>query len=116
MRAWIEAMLEAGRSIPEPQTVESYSGKFIVRLPRSLHRELVQLAEREGVSLNMYVAAALGKAVGQANLLKQPAISEHYTEPAPATTTAKSNLVGNVLRPAIREGSVDYEGTDPDTK
>ena len=115
MRAWIEAMLEAGRTIPEPQPVESYSGKFIVRLPRSLHRELVQVADREGVSLNMYVAAALGKAVGQANSMKQLPTSENYEDTTPAKTTAKSNLAGNVLRPAIREGLVDYERTDPKT-
>jgi antitoxin HicB len=66
MRGWIETALEDGQEIPEPRPVESYSGKFIVRVPRSLHRELVDAAEREGVSLNMFVSTALGKAVGQA--------------------------------------------------
>jgi antitoxin HicB len=111
MRAWIEAMLEAGRSIPEPQAVESYSGKFIVRLPRSLHRELVQLAEREGVSLNMYVAAALGKAVGQANLEKQLPIREGLEVTTPAKIAAKNTLVGNILRPALHEKPEDYDPT-----
>ena len=38
---------------------EEYSGKFNVRLPRSLHKRLVASAEHEGVSLNHYVATLL---------------------------------------------------------
>lgn len=40
------------------------SGKFIVRTPRLLPRELVEAAERESVSLNAYVNEALARAVG----------------------------------------------------
>ncbi len=65
MRAWIEVSLAAGDPIPEPQPDEAYSGKFMTRVPRSLHRELVQLAEKEGVSLNAIVNMALARAVGQ---------------------------------------------------
>ncbi|MBN2548926.1 MAG: toxin-antitoxin system HicB family antitoxin [Anaerolineales bacterium] len=65
MRGWIEVALQDGIPIPEPRPAESFSGKFVVRVPKSLHRELVEAAEREGVSLNLYVSTALGKAVGQ---------------------------------------------------
>lgn len=51
---WIEGEYEDGHDIPEPVTKE-YSGKFVVRLPKTLHRTLVEQAEREGVSLNAYV-------------------------------------------------------------
>jgi antitoxin HicB len=64
MRAWLESALEDGQLIPEPRPIETYSGKFVVRVPRSLHRELVEMAEREGVSLNALVNVALGRAVG----------------------------------------------------
>ncbi|RPI87345.1 MAG: toxin-antitoxin system HicB family antitoxin [Chloroflexi bacterium] len=64
MRLWIETALEDGEEIPVPRQEEKHSGKFIVRVPRSLHRELVETAEKEGVSLNMYISTALGKAVG----------------------------------------------------
>ncbi len=37
----------------------SYSGKFTVRLPKSLHQALVDRAEKEGVSLNLFVTNAL---------------------------------------------------------
>lgn len=65
MRMWIETAIEDGVEIPEPRPEERYSGKFVVRVPKSLHRELAENAEREGVSLNMYISTALGKAVGQ---------------------------------------------------
>jgi hypothetical protein len=41
----------------------AYSGKFTVRLPRSLHQALVDRAEREGVSLNLFVTNALSRTV-----------------------------------------------------
>ena len=65
MRAWIETALTEGISSPSPLPEESYSGKFVTRVPRSLHRQLVQAAEREGVSLNQFVNVALASAVGQ---------------------------------------------------
>ncbi len=70
MRAWIETALEEGQDIPEPRSSFEYSGKFVVRIPKSLHRELVETAEREGVSLNAYIAAVLGRAVGSVNAKK----------------------------------------------
>ncbi len=64
MSAWIEVALKDGRPIPEPRRAESYSGKFIVRLPPSLHRDVAEAAQREGVSLNQWVNVALSRAVG----------------------------------------------------
>ena len=43
-----------------------YSGKFTVRLPKSLHQALVERAEREGVSLNLFVTNALSRTVASA--------------------------------------------------
>ena len=68
MRAWLETALEQGMAIPEPRPAEEYSGKFVVRVPKSLHRELAETAVREGVSLNALVNAALAKAVGAAGV------------------------------------------------
>jgi len=51
---WLEAKLEAGDPIPLPLDTGRYSGRFVVRLPKSLHARLVYEAEREGVSLNQY--------------------------------------------------------------
>ncbi len=62
MRAWIETAQERGQSIPEPRSLDEFSGKFVVRLPKSLHRRLVEDAEREGVSLNQYINLVLAEA------------------------------------------------------
>jgi len=61
---WIETEFEAGKAIPLPSYPPEYSGKFNLRLPRSLHARLAESAEREGVSLNQYVTMLL--AAGQA--------------------------------------------------
>jgi antitoxin HicB len=75
IRAWIETAIENGQAIPEPQILEDYSGRFVVRLPKSLHRQLVDRANKEGVSLNALVSVALGQYVGMesvANKIAQP--------------------------------------------
>lgn len=49
-------------SLPEPPTgpqKREYSGKFNVRVPKSLHAVLASEAEAEGVSLNQLVVAKL---------------------------------------------------------
>jgi antitoxin HicB len=64
LRAWLEVALETGLSIPEPGSEDAYSGKFVVRVPRSLHRRLVEAASQEGVSLNQYINVVLARATG----------------------------------------------------
>lgn len=56
---WIESEWEDEAVIPLPSYPEEYSGRFNVRLAKSLHRRLAESAEREGVSLNTYVATLL---------------------------------------------------------
>ena len=58
---WIEDALDSGVVIPLPSEQRKHSGKFVVRLPESLHGRLAQGAEREGVSLNQYVLALLAE-------------------------------------------------------
>lgn len=76
MRAWLESALEDGETIPLPRSIEDYSGRFVVRIPKSLHRELVEMAQREGVSLNTFVNVALGKAVGQTRVRQDSELDE----------------------------------------
>ena len=64
MALWIEVKLDDDESIPLPLTSESYSGKFLLRVPKTLHRELARHAELEGVSLNQLALAALARSVG----------------------------------------------------
>ena len=52
MEGYLEAKLENNLPVPIPETADRYSGKFVVRLPKSLHQRLAIEAEKEGVSLN----------------------------------------------------------------
>lgn len=65
---WIETEYEEGEDIPLPSYPEEYSGKFNLRLPRSLHRALVEAAEHEGVSLNQYVVEVVARGDAQARV------------------------------------------------
>jgi antitoxin HicB len=60
---WIETVYESGkRDIPLPVTEQDYSGKFVLRVPKYLHRRLAEQAEREGISLNQYAVSLLSAA------------------------------------------------------
>jgi antitoxin HicB len=64
-RDHFERLLSEGKDIPLPPPVDAeaaYSGRFLVRIPRHLHRRLAQLAELEGCSLNQYVTTLLAEA------------------------------------------------------
>ena len=64
-RGWIEDALEHGDPVPEPKTADDFSGKFNLRVPKSLHRDLARKAEEEGVSLNQFVVTTLARSVGK---------------------------------------------------
>lgn len=58
---WIETAYEHGDEIPLPSTETQYSGRVLLRMPRSLHQQLVENAEREGVSFNQYIVSLLSE-------------------------------------------------------
>ena len=49
---------------PEDQDKPAPSGRLLLRMPRSLHADLAQAAEREGTSLNQFITAALATRIG----------------------------------------------------
>ena len=60
--AWIEAARAAGNPLPEPSKPAAdniYSGKILVRMPKSLHAQLAQAAKTETVSLNQHIVFLL---------------------------------------------------------
>ena len=57
----IAALESLGLSVPEPGSSGSYSGKFIQRVPKSLHARLAARAKQEGVSMNALVTAFLAE-------------------------------------------------------
>jgi RNA polymerase sigma-B factor len=45
------------------QRAGSYSGRLLLRMPRSLHEELARASDRDGVSLNQFITGVLASAV-----------------------------------------------------
>lgn len=67
IEAWIDTAEHRGQKIPEPyiyRETDDYSGKFIVRIPKELHKELSESAEEQGISLNQLVLYYLSKQAG----------------------------------------------------
>jgi predicted RNase H-like HicB family nuclease len=61
---WIEAALDLGQEIPVPRVENEYSGKYPLRMPKSLHRQITEMAEQEGTSINQFIVAALAEKAG----------------------------------------------------
>jgi predicted RNase H-like HicB family nuclease len=61
---WRESAAREGREVPEPRSVESHSGRLLLRMPQTLHAELSRVAERESISLNQFITDVLAGALG----------------------------------------------------
>jgi antitoxin HicB len=58
---WIEGQYKADLDVPEPSEEEDFSGKFVLRIPKTLHRSLFYEARKQGVSLNHYASHLLSQ-------------------------------------------------------
>ena len=70
MKAWLVAALAERREIPVPvghagkqRTAGGHSGRFLVRMPGTLHEQLAHAAEQEQLSLNRFVTNVLAASV-----------------------------------------------------
>jgi len=57
----VKDMRKQKETIPEAIATKQFSGKFIVRVPPDLHRELALEAQEAKVSLNRYVSSKLAR-------------------------------------------------------
>jgi antitoxin HicB len=62
--SWIETAREFNDPVPEPGAGQA-SGRFVQRLPRSLHARLSARAKQEGVSMNALVTAIIAESLGK---------------------------------------------------
>ena len=46
------------------QKAGTYSGRLLLRMPRTLHEELAKASELDGVSLNQFITGVLASAIG----------------------------------------------------
>lgn len=67
----VSALADMGREIPAPSfnpddaTAPGASGKFVARVPKSIHAKLTARAKAEGVSLNTLVLALIAEGLGR---------------------------------------------------
>ena len=69
--AVVSAMSDRGQKIPKPTfrpedaSAPDVSGRFVTRLPRTIHAQLTTRAKAEGVSLNTLVLAFIAEGLGR---------------------------------------------------
>jgi antitoxin HicB len=94
-REWIRLAYDDSIEIPLPREKQPYSGKFLVRVTKSLHRGLAEQASREGVSLNHMVSTILAAAVNTPT--KQPYKIDHVGVPNTPIRSATSDTRWSVI-------------------
>ncbi len=93
----LSLMVSIGNPIPEPSRApleRTYSGKILVRMPQTLHRNLAAQAEQEGTSLNQYLVYLL-TASHTKQAIKAPAIEVMHTAQASSLSGTPVTFWGN---------------------
>jgi predicted HicB family RNase H-like nuclease len=67
-----DAAPEQSATPEQESAVNQYRGHILVRMPASLHRDLVSAAEAEGISLNQFVCATLAGAMNCVETRERP--------------------------------------------
>lgn len=87
MESWFESAIAENREIPVPgpelaksRAAHSYSGRLLVRMPKSLHEQLAHRAEQEQISLNRLVTEVLAEAVEQGDGRRVASAGESRSE------------------------------------
>ncbi len=85
LESWLAVAGEFGDKLPMP--FSDVSGRFVQRVPRSLHAQLIARAKIEGVSLNTLVVSIVSQGLGQrqAELVKERPSDYALKRPAAAT-------------------------------
>lgn len=120
MYGWLVVAVERGDAVPVPagEPLQGYSGKFVLRVPKSLHRRLAERAEEEGVSLNQFALTclALGLGTGASGAGAAPAwagtqlrtvIDERVQIAVEARVRSASSQVSDATGGAVEASGVD---------
>ncbi|OLD99194.1 MAG: hypothetical protein AUG91_07365 [Actinobacteria bacterium 13_1_20CM_4_69_9] len=75
------------------QKAGTYSGRLLLRMPRTLHEELAKASERDGVSLNQFITGVLAAAVDWRNANGEPGESARRRRPRGMALLLAVNLV-----------------------
>ena len=93
MEAWMGYCLDEQIQIPEPEeeTLDDYSGKFVVRITPTLHKKLAEGAKKHGVSMNHYTSELLSE---RCTLIEN--YEKLYSQLLKAITNCKPSLGENL--------------------
>jgi antitoxin HicB len=82
LESWLAVACEFGDKLPKP--FSDVSGRFVQRVPRSLHAQLIARAKIEGVSLNTLVVSIVSQGLGQrqTELIKDRSFNYSLQRPA----------------------------------
>jgi len=102
---WLESCIADGDMVPLPEKDDENlpSGKWLQRVPRSIHAALVTAAEHEGVSLNQLVVSVLSKEVGRRDGLVET------IQAAPEVTDPWSAFAGTHMTWVVKGASPVFE-------
>jgi predicted RNase H-like HicB family nuclease len=62
--SWVKVALSNGYEIREPVSFHGYSGKIALHIPRGLHKQVAELAELEGSSINQLLVTSIAQYLG----------------------------------------------------
>lgn len=86
-----EIFAEKGKAMPAPyEPADDYSGRVTLRLSKSLHRNLAEGAEQEGVSLNQHLVNILSYSAGYS-----AGATAHYSNAMPVAQYKASRKQGD---------------------
>jgi len=83
---WIRGRYDSDLPIPEPTSEDDFSGKFVLRIPKSLHRSLAFQAQKQGVSLNHYASHLLSERNSNSRIQDIARLLEFCTHQAQANS------------------------------
>lgn len=96
----IEAFEEMGRPLPEPNRFTHHSGQMRLRLPKSLHGQVAQMAANENTSLNSLLVSLIS-----AGLAKIEAAADQ----PPSLPQSVSDEIRSIVRSELdRHRAVDH--------
>ncbi len=65
LEIYLEFLEEEKMKIPEEDSEPQYSGKIALRIARSTHKTIAEMAEREGISINSLLNNAIERYIGE---------------------------------------------------
>jgi predicted HicB family RNase H-like nuclease len=97
VRTTQEIFAEKGRPFPEVQVPEEeFSGRVTLRMSKSLHRDVHERAERDGVSLNQWIVEAVSIRVNSPTMTVDSYLAFPTKPQEPQTFIVGNSLKGNV--------------------